>query len=216
MNKKYLSKLLRKTYETNNIKRDAILMACSAYVAFTRKQIIQDILDIDIIESDTTEKKKSSIGSAMDDFLLRGWIEEIRKVGKLNRYQITAKGQQHLMNLYPAQYFSIQKIVDSNSFIGELCSPHTPLVSPSQDKISKKCEELREFLLKKNEAYGDSSLSGSSIFDLPREAQIQARITDKLNRIKNLDKDAYPDAYLDTIKDLTGYLILYQILLEEN
>ena len=65
--------------------------------------------------------------------------------------------------------------------------------------------EIRELLLSKNASYGNSALQPIGIFARgnPIE-QIDVRIDDKLNRIKN----GHEFHGEDTIKDLIGYLIL--------
>lgn len=79
----------------------------------------------------------------------------------------------------------------------------------SQDLIRETCDDLKNLLLEKNAKYGDSALNPKRIFSKsdPVE-QISVRIDDKLSRIgtsgtKGLDED--------TLKDLTGYLILLAI-----
>ena len=74
-----------------------------------------------------------------------------------------------------------------------------------QETIKKVCEELTEFLLAKNKAYGDSASNPVRIFSKtdPLE-QINIRIDDKLSRIargNEFDGD-------DTELDLIGYLVL--------
>ena len=65
--------------------------------------------------------------------------------------------------------------------------------------------EIRELLLSKNASYGNSALQPIGIFARGNPVeQIDVRIDDKLNRIKN-GHEYNGD---DTIKDLIGYLIL--------
>ena len=83
----------------------------------------------------------------------------------------------------------------------------------SQSNIAKKCDELKAFLLSKNEQYGDSALTPIRIFSKSDDKeQLKVRIDDKLNRLlqgnANIEKDE------DVIKDLIGYLILLLISME--
>jgi len=82
-----------------------------------------------------------------------------------------------------------------------------------QETIKKVCEELTEFLLAKNKAYGDSASNPVRIFSKtdPLE-QINIRIDDKLSRIargNEFDGD-------DTELDLIGYLVLKRAIKRKN
>ena len=82
----------------------------------------------------------------------------------------------------------------------------------TQNNIKWTCNEIRDLLLSKNRAYGDSALSPDNIFSKLDNAQaICARIDDKLSRIKNTGLD---DETEDTLDDLIGYLILLKIARE--
>ena len=82
----------------------------------------------------------------------------------------------------------------------------------TQNNIKWTCKEIRDLLLSKNKAYGDSALEPNNIFSKLDNAQaICARIDDKLSRIKNNGLD---DATEDTLDDLIGYLILLKIARE--
>lgn len=76
------------------------------------------------------------------------------------------------------------------------------------DRIRAKCAEIAEFLVEKNRAYGDSALRPVAIFARGEpEDLIRVRIDDKLNRIRNA-----PDAFgEDPVRDLIGYLVLFEI-----
>jgi len=83
----------------------------------------------------------------------------------------------------------------------------------TQERIRAKCAEMAEFLVEKNRSYGDSALRPVGIFASGDPvANLAARIDDKLARVRNA-----PDAYgEDVVKDLTGYLVLLQIALEDR
>lgn len=79
----------------------------------------------------------------------------------------------------------------------------------TQELIKIECDYVRDFLLQKNEEYGDSAISPVRIFSSsdPIE-QINVRIDDKLSRIKNKKAKFIKE---DTVLDLLGYLILRRI-----
>ncbi len=83
----------------------------------------------------------------------------------------------------------------------------------SAEKIIQQCEEIKEMLLAKNKAYGDSALNPVRVFSKADSVeQIRVRLDDKLSRLKRgneFDGD-------DTIKDLIGYLILFRIASESE
>lgn len=68
--------------------------------------------------------------------------------------------------------------------------------------------EIRLMLLSKNRKYGDAALNPVRIFARADSVeQINVRIDDKINRIKNRQDDEDEDV----ISDLIGYLILLKI-----
>ena len=77
-----------------------------------------------------------------------------------------------------------------------------------QEEIKKKCDEIRDLLLEKNIAYGNSVFDKGLLFEVDPMYAIQARINDKLNRIKN--KETYMSE--NDLMDVTGYFILLQVL----
>lgn len=85
-----------------------------------------------------------------------------------------------------------------------------------QKEIENVCDEIKDLLLKKNKAYGNSALEPKRIFatSSPQE-QIAVRIDDKLSRIQNLnsfkDINTGDESLRDTKRDLIGYLILEMV-----
>ena len=80
----------------------------------------------------------------------------------------------------------------------------------TESLIAEICNDIRDLLLTKNRAYGNSALNPIRVFSkADAKEQILVRIDDKLNRIKQgndiLDKDE------DVIQDLIGYLILLKV-----
>jgi hypothetical protein len=80
--------------------------------------------------------------------------------------------------------------------------------APAGPEILFQCVEIASMLLKKNVAYGNSALNPIQIFaKIPPGDQLDVRIDDKLNRIKNSQKYSGDNDILD----LVGYLILKMI-----
>tara|TARA_R110000765_G_scaffold55471_1_gene109947 strand:- start:693 stop:1142 length:450 start_codon:yes stop_codon:yes gene_type:complete len=83
------------------------------------------------------------------------------------------------------------------------------MTKKTQNSIKWTCNEIRDLLVRKNQAYGDSAIEPDNIFSKLDSTQgICARIDDKLSRIKNTGLD---DATEDTLDDLIGYLVLLKI-----
>jgi len=78
----------------------------------------------------------------------------------------------------------------------------------TQELIREVCDEIREFLLQKNRAYGNSALQPVRVFSrATTEEQILVRLDDKLSRLAR-GSGEIPE---DTILDLIGYLILLRV-----
>ena len=78
------------------------------------------------------------------------------------------------------------------------------------EKIIKEViTEVKDLLIEKNRAYGDSAINPSNIFSNGDALDsLGARIDDKLMRIKNT---VITDKTEDTLIDLIGYLVLYKV-----
>lgn len=73
--------------------------------------------------------------------------------------------------------------------------------------ITRECDELRDMLIAKNRAYGDSALDPVRIFShASAEEQILVRLDDKISRLARGS-----DAGEDVTLDLLGYLVLLRI-----
>lgn len=69
---------------------------------------------------------------------------------------------------------------------------------------------IRDFLLDKNEQYGDSAINPVRIFSQASpEEQLLVRMDDKLSRLARGDDRLESDE--DVLDDLIGYLILYKV-----
>lgn len=82
--------------------------------------------------------------------------------------------------------------------------------APSGSEIARVCLDVLEMLLEKNISYGNSALNPINIFSKASTGeQLNVRIDDKLNRLKNGSE--YKDE--DTVNDLIGYLLLHKVWL---
>ena len=78
-----------------------------------------------------------------------------------------------------------------------------------QKMIATVCGEIRDLLVEKNKAYGNSAIEPMRVFSKasPLE-QINVRLDDKLSRIAKGDAN-YNDE--DVEKDIIGYLVLKRV-----
>lgn len=79
--------------------------------------------------------------------------------------------------------------------------------------ISEECLTLERMLLLKNSTYNNSLHAEPPLFPIDSITGIQARINDKLNRIKQV---GLTDETEDSVLDLIGYLIHLRIALKLN
>ena len=76
----------------------------------------------------------------------------------------------------------------------------------SQREIEVTIEEIKDLLITKNIAYGNSALEPINVFSSGSAVDsLCARIDDKLARIKN---SGLNDVTEDTLLDLSGYMVL--------
>jgi len=79
----------------------------------------------------------------------------------------------------------------------------------TEKAIKEVITEVKDLLIEKNRAYGDSAINPSNIFSNGDALDsLGARIDDKLMRIKNT---GITDETEDTLIDLIGYLVLYKV-----
>ena len=84
----------------------------------------------------------------------------------------------------------------------------------TREKFERVSAEIISLLVSKNKDYGDSATNPVNIFsDGDAVKSLCARIDDKISRIKQ--KGIY-DKTEDSVKDLTGYLILLIIALKDQ
>lgn len=84
----------------------------------------------------------------------------------------------------------------------------------TQHDIKRITDKVRDMLIEKNEAYGNSALKPINIFSEGDAVEsLCARIDDKLARIKNRGLN---DATEDTLFDLCGYLVLLIIAKDDT
>jgi hypothetical protein len=82
-----------------------------------------------------------------------------------------------------------------------------------EQMITDQCSEIEQLLVRKNIAYNNSLHSEPPLFPIDTITGIQARINDKLNRIKQV---GLTDETEDSVLDLIGYLIHLRIALKLN
>ena len=103
---------------------------------------------------------------------------------------------------------------DLVSEITELSKDMYSDVGKSGQQIIETTNELRNLLLRKNKAYGNSALEPLNVFSNQNAVDsLCARLDDKLSRIKNKGLN---DKTEDTLFDLAGYLILLIIAKNEQ
>ena len=104
------------------------------------------------------------------------------------------------------KYFDATKL--DNIYIND-----EPLRNNTEREIVTVCDDIKNLLIEKNRAYGNSALEPSNVFAKSSALdQISTRIDDKLNRVKK----GHEYQGEDTIDDLIGYLVLYKIALRDN
>ena len=88
-------------------------------------------------------------------------------------------------------------------------------MNDSEKEISRVCDQIKNMLLQKNMAYGDSALNPCRIFSSASTVeQILVRIDDKLNRVKQ--GSGFLGGGEDVISDLIGYLVLLRIAIDRD
>ncbi len=102
------------------------------------------------------------------------------------------------------------KIEPDHNFHKNVCTKSAPLEGP----IRAMCQKMADFLVEKNRAYGNSVGDPCGIFARRADPllQMDVRIDDKINRLRKGSE--YPGD--DTVWDLAGYLILRQIVAEQQ
>lgn len=82
-------------------------------------------------------------------------------------------------------------------------------LSEVQRMIVEVCDEVKELLIRKNRAYGNSAIEPMRVFSKASAIeQINVRIDDKLSRIAKGDV-SFEDE--DVEKDVMGYLVLKRV-----
>jgi hypothetical protein len=88
-------------------------------------------------------------------------------------------------------------------------------MNDSEKEIARVCDTIKNILLEKNMAYGDSALNPCRIFSSASTVeQILVRIDDKLNRVKQ--GTGIFGGGEDVITDLIGYLVLLRIAVDRD
>lgn len=87
------------------------------------------------------------------------------------------------------------------------------LNNKTEEEIFSVCQELSNFLINKNRAYGNSALDPVRIFsESDNIEQLKVRIDDKLSRFAR--GNHFPGD--NDIDDLIGYLVLLKVAQKDN
>jgi hypothetical protein len=87
------------------------------------------------------------------------------------------------------------------------------LLTKTQNEIATVCDDMKNFLIDKNNSYGNSALDPVRIFSKSNNVeQILVRIDDKLSRFAR--GSDYPGD--NDIDDLIGYLVLLKVAHRNN
>jgi len=221
MNKK---EIIDEVYEKGK-KWEGLLMACYANEVFTRKEVYNLVKE--------HHESETAVNTGIDHLLkpvggTKAFISHIGKHKTNNNYlyTITAYGEQWLYDRFPVQTYEMGTMLDEGRsedyepayFMTTKEPPKVPKKDSFQQAIEDECMRIESMLLDKNRRYGNSSLNPTGVFtSVKRESKIEARIDDKLARIKNFasKNEKHCIDYEDAIDDLIGYLILYRIALRE-
>ena len=196
--------------------KDAILSYCRLIGTFTFSDISNLFYWKFGLNREETEK-------VLEFLEAENYIESLKENGF---FAITNSGKRYIEDKY---HFYRAKYTEGK-YTGDIRYKHI-FEDDFEEILSEKFVEINNMLIDKNKRYGNSSLEPFGLFpDLSRESKIEARIEDKLKRIQNIQQnmdstlslinmlsknDKTSKDYKDALRDLTGYLILYQIALEE-
>jgi hypothetical protein len=80
-----------------------------------------------------------------------------------------------------------------------------------QREIADVCDALKEFLIAKNDQYGNSAIDPVRIFSkASTEEQLRVRIDDKISRLVRGNDSLEADD--DIVDDLIGYFVLWKVV----
>ena len=105
---------------------------------------------------------------------------------------------------------------DKGVYIGPGGPPVRIPETTTQDLIREVCDELKDFLVAKNEQYGDSVVHPLQIFATGASADLllRTRIDDKIKRLVEGNDSIEPDN--DIVQDLLGYFIMWRVLARKH
>lgn len=118
--------------------------------------------------------------------------------------------QRHLGETLVRDYRGGLHLFDSLELVTPAVNEAVPYpvidIRPFDEKVRDVLDGIRELLIEKNTAYGNSALEPARIFSTASKTeQLRVRIDDKLSRLRNGDTSE------DVITDLIGYLVLLKI-----
>ena len=125
-------------------------------------------------------------------------------LGRREMFEDVAAELAPILDVKPEQIDSLDRLAD---LMRNWLTEQVDASAPSARAITDECSAIREMLLKKNAAYGDSALAPVRIFSKASPVeQILVRLDDKLSRLARGSA-----AGEDVVLDLVGYLILLRI-----
>lgn len=81
----------------------------------------------------------------------------------------------------------------------------------TRDEIAAVCDDIKTFLIRKNEQYGDSAINPVRVFSkASAEEQLRVRIDDKISRLVRGNDSIESDS--DIVDDLIGYFVMWKVL----
>jgi len=230
---KKIEELIRQVYNEHKsdpkLKRLLILFAGNIKTVFTRQEMFDWLKEY--------FPNKNTMNTYFDEFISHDYKESefnsvFRRCFSMSfgkgipfRYTMTEKGDSLSFELMPKLTYELRYYLDKNPMAGYGNQKKLPGIKEKKKgveaKLIEKCRETEQLLLSKNRLYGNSSLSPPDVFGtMERESKIEARIEDKLARIRYLTHEYEDridiDALLDAVRDLRGYLVLYEIALEDK
>lgn len=150
------------------------------------------------------ETAVDNVDACLDAVRRSGPRTDLWVLGRREMFEDVAAELAPILDVKPEQIDSLDRLVDlMRNWLTEQVDASTP----SARAIADECNVIREMLLKKNAAYGDSALAPVRIFSKASPVeQILVRLDDKLSRLARGSA-----AGEDVVLDLVGYLVLLRI-----
>jgi len=216
-----IQKIIDETYD-RGYKYEGCLMACYSKEVFTRLYIQTTVANY--------HPSITAIDTTIDNLMSRGFVKIVqsKSIQYTKHYYVTKEGEFYLYDKFPDLSVQMTHILErhptkvqpkTESYYADLLEGS---VNNAEEAITKRCLYINLMLLDKNRRYGNSSLEPFGLFpSVHRASKIESRIEDKLKRMQNIFEEKGTEAYetrdyIEAVKDLTGYLMLYGIALENS